>query len=298
MRAQNHKAPCVSRSFTNLCRSIAQARVPTARVDLHVHTTCSDGTYTPAQIVDLARRSGLPAVAITDHDTVAAVPIAQQHAGSSLEVIPGVEISTVHADRELHLLAYFIRMDASPLMDALERLKAGRRARFFAMADRLRTLGVKLTTDSVEHLVDHGALGRRNLANLLVEQGQAATVREAFQRYLGDRGRINVPKERLPTGEAIALVRSAGGVAAWAHPGSECTRESLRGLYNLGMRAVEVDWPTAKPNRSRDLRAWARELGMAVTGGSDCHGPDDPRRTVGVCGITVAELDAVRRMAG
>jgi 3',5'-nucleoside bisphosphate phosphatase len=283
-------------SFTNLCRTLAQARRQTFRVDLHIHTTCSDGEYTPTQIVDLARRSGMPAVAITDHDTLAAVPIAQRHAGSAIEVIPGVEISTVHGERDLHLLAYFVRLDG-PLADALERLRVGRRIRFLAMVTRLRELGVKLSDVAIDRLAATEAVGRRHLASLLVEEGKAGSIREAFNRYLGDHGRATVPKERLPTAEAIRLVREVGGVASWAHPGADCTRESLRELYNLGMRAVEVDCPSIKLLRGRELRTWAKELGLVVTGGSDCHGPDEPRRAVGMFGVTAEELDALRNVA-
>ena len=280
-------------AFTNLCRTLAQSRRQTYRVDLHIHTTCSDGEYTPTEIVDLARRSGMPAVAITDHDTLAAVPIAQRHAGSALEVIPAVEISTVHRDRELHLLAYFVKLDG-PLAEALERLRDSRRTRFLAMVTRLRELGVKLSDVSIDRLAATEAVGRRHLASLLVEEGKAGSIREAFNRYLGDHGRACVPKERLPTAEAIRLVREVGGVASWAHPGAECTRESLRELYNLGMRAVEVDCPSIKMLRGRQLRTWATELGLLVTGGSDCHGPDEPRRAIGMFGVTAEELGALR----
>jgi hypothetical protein len=122
-------------------------------------------------------------------------------------------------------------------------------------------------------------------------------VREAFARYLKDDGRASVPKLRLPVAEAIALVRGAGGVAGWAHPSYDCTREALVELRGLGLSAVEAEYPTTRPTRTRELRGWARELGLAVTGGSDCHGPDQPRRAVGACGVSAAELDALRAMA-
>src|SRR5262249_34210556 len=154
---------------------------------------------------------------------------------------------------DLHLLAYFVRLDG-PLADALDRLRVGRRNRLFAMARRLRELGVELSDDSIERLAATDAVGRRNLASALVEQGKVGSIREAFNRYLGDHGRAFVPKERLTTAEAIRLVREAGGVASWAHPGADCTRDSLRELYNLGMRAVEVDCPSIKPGRALELR--------------------------------------------
>lgn len=279
--------------FTNLCRSLAASR-HAARVDLHLHTTCSDGRYTPAQVVELARRSGLPALAITDHDTLAGIAPARAVSGTSLEVIAGVEISTVFEGRELHLLAYFIERHDGPLAQALEHLRKRRRERFFAMVERLRSLGVSVDDCRLAQLSDVEAVGRRHLAQLLVDTKRAATVREAFQRFLGDHGSVNVPKERLDVRQAIALVQAEGGVAAWAHPGADCTEASLRDLYNCGMRAVEVEWPSAKPRRSRELRDWARALGMAVTGGSDCHGPDEPRRCVGACGISADELDLLR----
>ena len=279
--------------FTQLCRALAQSR-PTTRVDLHMHTTCSDGLYTPAQIVDLARRSGLPAISITDHDTFAAIPIARSCAGASLEIIPGVEISTVHEGRELHLLAYFVRLDYEPLNEALDRICRHRRERFFAMAERLRGLGVALDDAALNAVAVDPSLGRRHLAHLLVKERKASSVHQAFQRYLGDNGEVALPKARLETATAIGLVREAGGVASWAHPNADCTWDSLRGLYNSGMRALEVDWPTVRPSRAKQLREWAGLLGMAVTGGSDCHGPDDARRTVGACGVTVEELGRLR----
>src|SRR5207249_3442812 len=136
--------------------------------------------------------------------------------------------------------------------------------------------------------------GRRHLAALLVRAGKAATVREAFVRYLGDDGDVALPPPALPTDEAIALVRGAGGVAAWAHPSyDDDTRRVLTELRDLGLAAVEVDYPSARPAKRRRLRAAAAELGLAVTGGSDCHGPDAPRQAVGACGVTTQELEAL-----
>jgi predicted metal-dependent phosphoesterase TrpH len=249
--------------------------------------------YTPEQVVSLARRSGLPALAITDHDTLAAFEPARHFANGAIEIISGVEISTVYQDRELHLLAYFFDHEHAPLRESLDHLRKCRRQRFFDMADRLRGLGVLLDDRELESVANIGAVGRRHLAYLVVAARKAATVREAFIRYLGDHAPVSLPKVRLPVAEAIALVRDAGGVTSWAHPGADCTWETLTDLYNLGMRGVEVDWPTVKAARSRELRNWAQRLGLAVTGGSDCHGPDEPRRAIGLHGITVGELAAL-----
>jgi predicted metal-dependent phosphoesterase TrpH len=282
--------------FTALCRLVS--RSPAAgRADLHLHTTHSDGLYTPAQVVELARRCGLSAIALTDHDTLGGFPEAKAAAaGSSLEVIPGAEITCEYRGKELHLLAYYVRPDAS-LTAALDRLCRHRAERFDDMVGRLRACGVSLDDEDFRGGATPGALGRRYLAELLVKARQVGSVREAFARYLKDNGRAAVPKLRLPVAEAIALVRGAGGVAGWAHPSYDCTREALAELRGFGLGAVETEYPTTRPSRSRELRGWARELGLAVTGGSDCHGPDQPRRAVGACGVSAADVEALRRLA-
>jgi predicted metal-dependent phosphoesterase TrpH len=285
----------VRQPFTALCQSLARGR-PGGRADLHVHTTHSDGTYTPEQVVELARRSGLAAVAVTDHDTLDGVPHAQlAAAGSGLEVVPGVEISAEHHGREVHLLGYFVRLDDAALLAALRRLRDGRAARFWDMVERLRQCGVPVDEAELRGHAGDGVLGRRNLAEFLVKTRRAGTVREAFVRYLGDGGRVDLPKVRLPVAEAIALVRGAGGVASWAHPAYDCLREGLAEACRLGLGAVEADYPSARPSRRRELRRWAAELGLAVTGGSDCHGPGT--RAVGACGVGADELAALRRLA-
>jgi predicted metal-dependent phosphoesterase TrpH len=277
--------------FTALCQ-LARRGPHAGRADLHVHTTHSDGAYTPAEVVDLARRSGLAALAITDHDTLAGVlPARQLAAGSDLEIINGIEITCEHRGRELHLLAYFLALDHASLLDALERLRRRRSARFEEMIERLRRRGVSVVVEPGRLAQPH-ALGRRHLADLLVQAGQAGSQREAFQRYLHDDSPVVVPKERLPVAEALALVRAAGGVAAWAHPPYDCTQEDLAGLHGLGLAAVEVDFPAVRRSRGKQLRAWAAHLGLAVTGGSDCHGPG--RHALGCCSISAEELERLR----
>jgi 3',5'-nucleoside bisphosphate phosphatase len=275
--------------FTRLCQQLAA----TGRADLHLHTTCSDGLYAPAEIVDLGRRCGLAALAITDHDTLAALPAARAAAaGSGLEIVPGVEITSEHAGHELHLLAYFIDPDYPSLAEALVHIRRHRVQRFHEMIERLRQRGVSVEPGAAPSHAPE-ALGRRHLAEMLIQAGQVRTMREAFQRYLGDRGTVAVPKQRLPVAEALALVRGAGGVAALAHPRYDCTQDSLTELQNLGLDAVEAEYPGTRPSRIRELRGWADALGLAVTGGSDCHGPG--RRAVGACTITTVELERLRQ---
>lgn len=277
--------------FTALCQRLSQP-AKAGRADLHVHTTASDGEYRPEQIVELARRAGLAAVAITDHDTLAGLPAARAAAaGSSLEVIAGVEITCGFRDRELHLLAYFVDPADRAMNEALAVIRRDREGRFAAMIERLRECGVSV---DVGRLTDRPeSLGRRHLAQLLVEQGHVRTIREAFGKWLADGGRACVAKKRLPVGEVIALVRAAGGVAAWAHPAYDGSGDALAELARLGLDAVECDFPEVKASRREMLRQQARALGLEVTAGSDCHGPG--KRPVGHCTISDDELGRLRR---
>jgi predicted metal-dependent phosphoesterase TrpH len=158
------------------------------------------------------------------------------------------------------------------------------------MVERLRRCGVAVAEGTLRDRPE--ALGRRHLAELLVRARRVATVREAFARYLSDGGPVVVPKQRLPVTQALTLVRGAGGVAAWAHPPYDCSRADLAQLAELGLTAVEAAYPNVRASRSRQLRAWAAELGLAVSGGSDCHGPG--RWAVGARTISAEELDRLR----
>ncbi|HYT94510.1 MAG TPA: PHP domain-containing protein [Gemmataceae bacterium] len=283
--------------FTALCSTLARV-TRTSRADLHIHTTCSDGAYTPAEVVDLARRSGLAAVAITDHDTIAGIAPAQAATRGPLEIVSGVEITAVFDGRGLHLLGYFFRSDNLALLSGLARLRRQRAGRFREMVERLRARGMSLQEEEVRAALEVGVPGRRTLAELLVRSGKVSSVRAAFASYLGDAGGVTIPSVGLPAGEAIALVRGAGGVAAWAHPSyDEETPRRLAALRDLGLQAVEVDYPTCQGSKQRRLRALAAELGLAVTGGSDCHGPGIVRRAIGACGVTAQELETIRRLA-
>src|SRR5262245_56433219 len=170
--------------FTSLCQQLARPRAGD-RVDLHIHTTCSDGTYTPAQVVDLARRSGMPAVAITDHDTIAALEPARQAAGNRLEIVPGLELTERFRGAELHLLGYSFSEDDDALLSTLERIREERRARFHELMDYLHERGVMASNGDLSSHDSEPVLGRRHVAQALVRAGKAADERQAFYRYLG-----------------------------------------------------------------------------------------------------------------
>jgi predicted metal-dependent phosphoesterase TrpH len=284
--------------YTLAARQLAHLGPP-ARADLHVHTTHSDGEYTPSQVVALARQAGLRAVAVTDHDTLAGVAEAQHAAGELIELVAGVEISTSSAGRELHLLGYFVRTDHLELNAALARVCDSRRARFRELVALLRARGVPVAEDRARLVEEATAsLGRRHVAGLVVACGAAATRTEAFHRFVNPLvGKVG-PKALVPIEEAIHLVRGAGGVASLAHPPPELTETEFAALRGRGLDALEAAYPWGRRSPQARLRDLAARFGFAVSGGSDCHGPDPAHRHIGSHGITPAELGALKDRAG
>ena len=281
--------------FTQLCQRLAQLRAEAHRADLHIHTCHSDGVFTPAEVVRRARQRGLGAIAITDHDTVAgyepALVAVIAGEGIALEIITGVEITCEFAGRELHLLGYFFQPDDPVLAAALAELQEARRSRFAEMIDRLPA-HVRPEAGGVAV----AAPSRRSLAQLLLQQGKVRTIGEAFARFLRDGSPACVPKRRLDVAHAIALVRGAGGVTSWAHPPQDVTYERILELRELGLGAVEAIYPTFRSARTRQLREFAARAGLAVTGGSDCHGPAPASRGIGNWGISWKELAQLRQV--
>ena len=287
--------------FTRLCQQAARpARVVVA--DLHLHTTASDGDYTPDQLAAAAAAAGLTAVAVTDHDTTAGVR-ATTEAAARLRygpvVVPGVEISASFDGREVHLLGLFVRPDDTALSTALEALCGGRRERFRGFVAAIPELAPAADA-GLARLVEESAvsLGRRHVAGLLVRAGVVATRDEAFRRILGPAARTLRPKPLLPVAEAIRLVRGAGGLASLAHPGPDVGEPELARLREMGLAAIEVAHPALPPGRATELRMIAVRLGLGVTGGSDWHGPGIAGRTVGCRGLTLADWTDLCGRAG
>jgi predicted metal-dependent phosphoesterase TrpH len=280
--------------FTALCGRLAQLDRP-RRADLHVHTTASDGEYTPQQVVAFARQANLVAVAITDHDTFAAVEEARAAASAEIEVIAGVEITAEFAGREVHLLGYFVRTDHQELNAALGKLCERRRERFWDFVAKLAARGSAIPTDRAK-LVEQSAhsLGRRHVAGLLVACRFAFHRTEAFHRFVAPLSGVVLPKQLLPIAEAIRLVREACGVSSLAHPPTDLTDDDFRSLAAMGLDAVEVEYPWGRTSPAARLREIASRFGFAKSGGSDCHGPDPAHRRIGSQAISLDELNILR----
>lgn len=246
------------------------------RLDLHLHTNCSDGDLSPEALVAAAGEAGLDVISITDHDTMAGVPGAVAAAeGLPLTVVPGVELSSTHEGREIHVLGYGAD-PASPVIR--EHGAAARRrrvTRMEAMIARLASGGVEVELEAVRDAAGAGAamMGRPHLARVLVERGHAESVPQAFDTLIGDQHPAFVPTELGTPMDAVATIRDAGGVAVWAHPPMELLDELLPGLVGAGLRGLEAHRPGWSARRVRQVSSRARAHGLLVTGGSDFHGP-------------------------
>ena len=248
------------------------------RIDLHAHSNASDGTDPPELVMRRARDAGLDVVALTDHDTVAGHAAAAAALPPGLTLVPGAELSCVWEGISLHLLAYLFDVRHAELAGELHLLKDDRDRRARAMVARLRGLGVDVAYDRVLELAAGGSVGRPHVARAMVEAGVVASVPEAFtDDWIGSDGRAYVDKYALDPARAVALVRAAGGVPVFAHPGAAkrgrvLPPEAVEALAAAGLAGLEVDHPDHDVETRERLRDQAAALGLLVTGSSDDHG--------------------------
>lgn len=242
-------------------------------IDLHMHSTASDGALAPAAVVEAAREAGLSAIALTDHDSVAGVAeavAAGEPAG--VRVVAGCEFSVSAPWGEMHVLGYFMPVGHDEVEAFLDRCRADRLRRAEVMCGRLRDVGVDVTLDAVLQEAAGGAVGRPHVARAVVRAGAATDVNDAFDRYLG-RNRPGYAEKVLPTfAEVAELVHSVGGVVSAAHLRDRANRQFLDRLKGEGLDAVEVRHPRHGPDIRSRLAGLARTLDLARTGGSDWHG--------------------------
>ncbi len=250
-------------------------------IDLHSHTTESDGTYTPEELVDAANAAGLQALAITDHDTVSAYETATAAAqGSALEVIRGIELTTKHGLSTVHLLGYFFTGAPTAGFDAwLDGLLSGRRDRNRRLAQRLQELGLDMHLEEAEK-VGRRMTGRPHFARVLVAKGYVRTIREAFDKYIGEYGTAYVERESPVVAEAIQRITEGGGVTSLAHPirlnVGDKEEETIAEFAGAGLHAIEAFHSDHSKADTKRYLAMAEKYGLAVSGGSDFHGGNKP----------------------
>ena len=258
-----------------------------SRIDLHLHTTHSDGSLPPAEVLRLAHNARVTALAITDHDILSGIPEAiVTGAELGIEVIPGVEISSCVGGSELHILGYFIDWQDSELIRRLAALRESRHARNPQIIERLRSLGLDVTYKEVRALAGTDSVGRPHIARLLMDKKYVTSAKDAFDRYLAEGRPAYVARELPQPAVAIAWIRAAGGVAVLAHPTwAKVSGEGLNALLTTlkadGLGGIEVHYSTHTKRQTTEYLDLAKRLNMLVTGGSDFHGITKPDIEVG-----------------
>jgi predicted metal-dependent phosphoesterase TrpH len=246
------------------------------RIDLHLHTSASDGQYPPAELVSQAHRHGLDVIAVTDHDTTEGFEEAQEASlkmGSPL-VIPGIELSAEESGGDVHVLGYYVDLTSSGFQHKIAHFREERYSRGQRIVERLAGLGMPLDWERVLQIAEGGAIGRPHIARAMVEAGYVDSVRDAFDRFLYNGGPAYAARPRLTPEEAVALIHGAAGVAVLAHPGLLPDYETMvRRLVPAGLDGVEVVHPSNSENVRLNLRGLAQTFGLIMTGGSDFHGP-------------------------
>ena len=261
-------------------------------VDLHSHTTASDGRATPAELIALAKAADLQAVAITDHDTLDGLPAAQLAADEAgIHLVHGIELSTIDGAREIHLLGLHLAT-TDALATTLIAVQAARVDRAAEIVSKLNTFGMPVTMDMVQHEAAGGAVGRPHVARALIAGGWARDMRDAFDRWLGDGKPANVGKMRIELAEGIALIHDAGGVAVWAHPQSEGNKERIGRFAALGLDGVEVRHPSHSSEDLARLATLCEHFSLLSSGGSDWHGALDGFRPLGCMHVPAPWMDS------
>jgi 3',5'-nucleoside bisphosphate phosphatase len=257
-----------------------------------MHSTASDGSQSPSEVVRAALAGGVSAIALTDHDTVAGVAEAESAAaGTGLRVIAGVELSAYQGDDEVHLLGLHLD-DLERMNQELEAFRVARVERGQSMVRRLNEIGVNITFDDVLQVAGDAAIGRPHVARAMVENGWARDLRDAFDRYLGAGRPAFLEKRRLTLRDAIAMVHAHGGLAILAHPGASCNKARLAALQLYGLDGAEVLHPSHSAEDRRRLLEGLLALGMLPSGGSDSHGATEGARVIGAMRVPAAWLDA------
>ncbi|MCP4306006.1 MAG: PHP domain-containing protein [bacterium] len=256
-------------------------------VDLHLHSTCSDGSDTPAEIVAGAVAVGLSGIALTDHDTLQGIHEAAALAKSSgLRFVGGTELSVTWNDQTMHMLVYFLDPGGGPLQDRLDELRDSRHQRNLEIAEKLRAQGFDMTIEEVEAEAGGGVVGRPHFAGVMIQKGYVENVPEAFERYLGAGRPAYTPRRRLSAKQAISLSRASDAVPVIAHPhtlnlSAEEFSSGFRELVDCGLGGIEAYYGEYNPAMRARIAEICNELGIVATGGSDYHGKYKPHLSIG-----------------
>jgi len=265
-------------------------------VDLHIHTTASDGLIPPERVVEIARETGLAAIAIADHDTIEGVSKAEERAQElGIELVPAVELSISYKGNDFHLLGYFINYQDEDFRKRIESFREERLQRGEKMVKKLNEMGINLNIDSVRAIAQNSSVGRPHLADALLAGEYVHTYEEAFARYLGYHAPAYVPKKYLTPEEGIDLIHKVKGIAVLAHPGITKRDELIPDFVSLGLDGLEAYHSQSDPASTKYYVNLADKLGLIHTGGSDCHGRKD-RILIGVVKVPYECLENLKKL--
>lgn len=269
------------------------------RADLHTHTRCSDGRFTPSELVRRARNAGIQALSVTDHDCVDGVEEATEEGRNvGVEVVPGIELSVTVGLREAHLLGYFFDPTHMGLKRHLDAFRVVRERRVEQIVERLNTLRVPLRIAHVQDEAAGGILGRPHVAAALVRSGYAETQQSAFESYLREGAPAYVAKAPFPAEDALDLLHAAGGIGVLAHPGHWTGDTAITYLVRCGLDGIESVHPSHDHTLRQYYRLRAHDLGLIETGGSDYHGfRESDDRNLGRYSIPYAQFEGIRKRA-
>ncbi len=258
----------------------------TNHIDLHTHSSFSDGILSPSEIVERAKRLHVSVIALTDHDTTAGIPELLSFKGNEdIEVVPGVELSAYHKLAPVHILGYGIQHDSPKLQENLSKIQSSRTNRNLAIFERLQGMGFNVSIENISQ-GSNGQIGRPHIAGLLVKKRIVFSEHEAFAKFLGKDKSAYVAREQLPVAEAISMITQAGGLAVLAHPAvmdPTCIFVSklVKELHQMGLGGIEVYHPTHNAKHIRFFNNLCQELNLVATGGSDFHGRNKDKTELG-----------------
>jgi len=268
------------------------------KVDLHIHTTCSDGQLSPVEVIKLALDKKLKAVSITDHDTFEAYKLAKPIADElGVELIPGVEVTTVFKEKESHILAYYFETDTNYFADFLSEQKLSRRNRIKGIIKTLKSNNIDIEYDEVWAGANGGNLGRPHVAKILVEKGYVSNFNEAFKMYLSNEKLGDIESNYPTSEEAIQMIKNVGGAAILAHPGRLYSSEEVEEFIELGIDGIECIHPSHNHRRQKYYTDLCVSNGLLQTGGSDYHGNyETGHSNVGIIAIADKYVESMKRM--
>ena len=273
--------------------------IPIKYADLHVHTFYSDSTFSPEEVVSCAKERGLSAIAICDHDTVDGIdPCMAIGPGYGVEIIPGIEMSVEKMDAEIHVLGYFIDWKQDWLRKKLKEIQDSRVERLFVIIEKLKAVGIKIDAEEVFRIaVNKGSVGRLHIAKAMLNSGAIKNLREAFDKYIGFAKPCYVPYTKLSPKETMDLILKAGGVPVIAHPDLIGNDKYIDEFIDHGLRGLEVYHTDHKSHVSMRYEAMAKDLGLMMTGGSDCHGMGKGRILMGTVRVPYELVEKLKEEA-